>query len=258
MTVLSRSGDHAVVHIQPGLWQIVFHFPVPTNCWLWQESDGLTLVDAGYPWSTRQILDATERLGHPLKRIVITHAHPDHAGCAGELAARTGALVFAHAADIPYLQGGNMSAVPGHWLCRAVLKTGQYLGILNAPRISKVEAIGDGGMVGRLKVLHTPGHTPGSISLWAEEPKAIFCGDNICNRFSILHLGVPWFTLDLAEQRASLSSYTKLPVELLLSGHGPAYRGDVAHRVQQLMETPISVFGAWARSESFECRQQRK
>src|SRR5215470_17978765 len=57
MTVLGRSAQHAVKQIQPGLWQIVFHLPAPTNCWLWQEYDGLTLVDAGFPWSTEPILD---------------------------------------------------------------------------------------------------------------------------------------------------------------------------------------------------------
>lgn len=240
MSVLRQSAQHAVKQIQPGLWQIVFHLPAPTNCWLWQEYDGLTLVDAGFPWSTKAILDAIDGVGQPLRRIVLTHAHPDHAGAAAEIAGMTGAEVFAHAADIPYLQGDNMSEVPGYWLCRLTLKAGQYLGILNAPPIARVEPLADGCMVGRLKVLHTPGHTPGSISLWAEEAKAIFSGDNICNRnifdkFSILHLGLPWFTLDLAAQRASLSSYAKLPVQMLLSGHGPVYRGDVAYQVRRLI-----------------------
>jgi glyoxylase-like metal-dependent hydrolase (beta-lactamase superfamily II) len=128
-----------------------------------------------------------------------------------------------------------MSEEPGFWLCRAVLKTGQHLGILNAPAIANVELLADGAEVGRLQVLHTPGHTPGSISLWSEDEKAIFCGDNICNRFSRLNMGLPWFTLDLNTQRTSLSIYANLPIQLLLSGHGPAYRGDVAHQVRRLL-----------------------
>ncbi|MBY0546980.1 MAG: hypothetical protein K2W95_06785 [Candidatus Obscuribacterales bacterium] len=46
MTVVQRSALHAVKPIQPGLWQIVFHLPATTNCWLWKEPDGLTPIDA--------------------------------------------------------------------------------------------------------------------------------------------------------------------------------------------------------------------
>ena len=166
---------------------------------------------------------------------MITHAHPDHAGAAAELSAETRAVVLAHTADIPFMQGGSMSDVPGFWPCRAILNAGRCLGILNPPPIDVIEPLVDGEMVGRLKVLHTPGHTPGSISLWAEEEKAVFCGDNMGYSFFSLHVGMPWFTLDLQAQKASLSRYANLPAQLLLSGHGPAYRGDVARQVRRLL-----------------------
>ncbi len=236
MTVLRGSTQHVVKQIQPGLWQIVFHFPATTNCWLWQEPDGLTLVDAGHPWNTKAILDAINQVGHPLKRIVITHAHPDHAGAAAEISSGTRAVVLAHPEDMPFMQGRSMSDVPGFWPCRAILKTGDHLGILRPPAINDVVPVADGEMVGRLQVLHTPGHTPGSISLWAEEEKALFCGDNLYNSFSSLHVGLPWFTLDLTAQRISLSRYASLPVEVLLPGHGPVYRGEVARQVQRLLD----------------------
>jgi glyoxylase-like metal-dependent hydrolase (beta-lactamase superfamily II) len=235
MTVLQRSTQHIVKQVQPGVWQIIFHFPFTTNCWLWQETDGLTLVDAGHPWNTKAIIDAIKCVGQPLQRIVITHAHPDHAGAAAEISAKTGAVVFSHAADLPFLQGHSMSDVPGFWLCRVLLKSGQWLGILNPPPISNVVPVVDGDTVGRLQVLHTPGHTPGSISLWAEDKKALFCGDNLCYSFSSLRVGVPWFTLDLMAQKIGLARYASLPVQVLLSGHGPVYRGDVARQVQRLL-----------------------
>ncbi len=241
MTTLQRSTQHVVKQIQPGLWQIIFHFPLTTNCWLWQEPDGLTLVDAGHPWNTKAILDSIKQLGHPLQRIVITHAHPDHVGAAAELSAKTKAVVLAHPADIPFLQGHHMSDVPGFWLCRATLKTGQRLGILSPPAINDVVPVADGEMVGRLQVLHTPGHTPGSISLWTKEEKALFCGDNLFYRFSSLHLGVPWFTLDLTAQKISLARYTSLPVQVLLPGHGPVYRGDVSRQVRRLLACCPSI-----------------
>ncbi|HEY9775879.1 MAG TPA: MBL fold metallo-hydrolase [Planktothrix sp.] len=234
MAILQRRVQHVFEQIQPGLWRITIHFPATVNCWLWQESDGLTLIDAGYPWNAKLILDAIESVGQPLRRIVITHAHPDHAGAAAEISGKTGAIVLAHEADIPYLQGRCMSEVPGFWLCRAVLKAGQILGMLNTPQITKVERLRDGDAVGQLRVLHTPGHTPGSISLWAEEKQAMFCGDNICSLYS-LQVGVPWFTLDPVAQRAGIAKHANLPAQLLLPGHGPAFLGDIADEFQRLL-----------------------
>lgn len=52
----------------------------PVNVYLVEETDGLTLVDAGLPYSAKGILQAASRLEKPLGRIVLTHAHGDHVG----------------------------------------------------------------------------------------------------------------------------------------------------------------------------------
>jgi glyoxylase-like metal-dependent hydrolase (beta-lactamase superfamily II) len=56
------------------------------NCYLVREDDGLTLVDTMIPGSQKKILGAAERLGAPIKRIVLTHARRSHrlAGCTGK------------------------------------------------------------------------------------------------------------------------------------------------------------------------------
>ncbi|RIV16479.1 MBL fold metallo-hydrolase, partial [Alicyclobacillaceae bacterium I2511] len=61
--------------------QVTF-FPdvFPVNCYLVQESDGLTLVDTGMSTSARPLQRAAESLGLPIQRIVLTHAHGDHTG----------------------------------------------------------------------------------------------------------------------------------------------------------------------------------
>src|SRR5262249_29244599 len=162
------------------------------------------LVDAGHPWDAPAIMHAIAQIGQPLRSIVITHAHPDHSGAAAHLSNATGAQVFAHEREIDFLQGrAHMSDLPGFWLCRCVLGAGKMLGILNAPPIEKVVPLTDGSRVGDLKVLHTPGHTPGSISLWDERSQAIFCGDNVIFNFGRLYRGAPWFTLDHSSQKNS-------------------------------------------------------
>lgn len=236
MTVLQRSPLHAVKVIQPGLWQIVFHLPATTNCWLWKEPDGLTLIDAANAWNAKAILQAIDSIGLPLRRIVITHAHPDHAGAAAALAVATGAVVLAHSAEIPFLQGKCMSRESGkNLVCRALLTAGSRLGILSPPAIQNVAPLADDGEVGRLRVVHTPGHTPGSISLWSEEEKALFCGDNLVHSFFAVRVGMSCFTLDLKTQKVSLERYAGLGAQVLLSGHGPVYRGDFANQMKRIL-----------------------
>jgi glyoxylase-like metal-dependent hydrolase (beta-lactamase superfamily II) len=225
-----------VEQVQPGLWRIVFNFPASTNCWLWQESDGLTLIDAGHPWNGNDILTAAKAIGESIKRIIITHAHPDHAGAAAEVAAQSNADVFVHHTEAGFLQGtACMADAPGSFLCRCVLGTGRMLRMLNPPPVKDVIPVAEGETVGSLKVLHTPGHTPGSISLCSEDGGTLFCGDNVCTSFGVVHKALPWFTLDQSTQSASLRRYTDLPAHLLLPGHGPPYRGDVARALEPLL-----------------------
>ena len=236
--IIQQSSGHSVRQIQEGLWQVTFHFPASTNCWIFLDTDGLVLIDAANPWNAATILSIIEQLGRPLRRIVITHAHPDHAGSAAELARRTGALVYAHENDRRFLDGSSsMADTPGFWLCRGVLQMGQFLGMLNPPAVNGLVIIGDAENIGSLQVIHTPGHTPGSISLWSEEAGAIFCGDNLFAVFNTLRIGLPWFTLDLKTQAESIKRYTEFPARLLLSGHGPVFRcEDLSLCIERVLE----------------------
>lgn len=200
------------------------------------EEDGLTLIDAAHTWSTKYILGAIESIGHPLRRIFITHAHPDHAGAAKELVDKTHAIVMAHQSEIPFLQGQRtMANEKGSLICRAILNAGRLLGSLASPTIERVQPVADCEAIGSLKVIHTPGHTPGSISLWCADEQAIFCGDNLLFSMGSVRVGLPWFTLDRTMQNNSIKRYLELPAQLLLSGHGPVYSGDVNNKISKLI-----------------------
>lgn len=233
---LQRTATHFVRQVHSTIWQVTFLFPAPVNCWLVQSSDGLTLIDAAYPSSAQKILSAIECLNQPLRRIVITHAHPDHAGAAREVAEKTDAIILAHAGDIPYLQGHrSLADEKGFWMSRIVLGTAQKIGFLDLPAIENVEAVSDGDTIANLKVVHTPGHTPGSISIWAGDEGAIFSGDNLLYRMRMLHVGLPWFTLDLETQRRGLASYMNLPARMIMGGHGPVFKGDIQGALKRLV-----------------------
>lgn len=225
MAIMKMTIGHYVQSVTPGLWRICFHLPASTNCWLWQEPDGLTLIDAGNSWNAGTILDTIRLLDLPLRRIVITHAHPDHAGSAAELARLTGATVWAHEKETKFLTGNESIAdLPGSRESRYLHKVARNAGILHPPTISDVNQITDGDYVGTLKVLHTPGHTPGSISLWSESDGALFIGDNASTRFGLLLLNFSWFTLNSQHLTESLERYSEVKAEMLCAGHGPVYR----------------------------------
>ena len=66
------------------------------------EDDGLTLVDTGYKNSTDKIFESIRKAGknpNDIKRVILTHSHPDHAGSAAEIKMRLNIPVFAHEED---------------------------------------------------------------------------------------------------------------------------------------------------------------
>src|SRR3954452_4575670 len=63
------------------LYQVTFMASVfPVNCYLVEEADGLTLIDAALGFCTKGIMKAAETIGKPITKIVLTHAHEDHVG----------------------------------------------------------------------------------------------------------------------------------------------------------------------------------
>jgi glyoxylase-like metal-dependent hydrolase (beta-lactamase superfamily II) len=245
MAVLQKFLGHRVEQETDGLWRIVFHLPTSTNCWLLEDKGELTLVDAGCHWNTGTIFDTIKLIGKPLRRIAITHAHPDHAGAAAELARRTGATVFAHQLDIPYLTGvSNLGELEGNTISHTLHRAANHLGLLNPPGVDCPVAVQESDEIGSLKVIHTPGHTPGGASFWSEKHKALFVGDNASNRFNILSINMSVFTLARAQLIESFAKYREHDARLILPGHGRAHYSQDASadllrsacRVQQALQ----------------------
>lgn len=228
MSTLERVGN--------GVWRLSFLLPNPTNVWFADDGQGLTLIDAALPWCGTAILRAVARIGRPLRRLVLTHAHPDHAGSMAFLARAADIEVLAHEADVPYLTGrASMDAVPGNPICRLLLRLGRWTRLLTPPTVPHVTPLREGDLVGGLLVLHTPGHTPGSLTLWDPQRDMLYCGDNVVTTFGVVHLGLNLFTLDVRARNRSVARCLDLPARLLLPGHGRPYRGDVARTLRRLL-----------------------
>jgi glyoxylase-like metal-dependent hydrolase (beta-lactamase superfamily II) len=116
-----------------------------------------------------QILSVVARHGLTVKTIVITHAHIDHVGGAARLKAATGAPVYMNEADFPFYDQIEMQAL---WLG---MDPPERADIDVAPHDGDVLHLG----AAQFNVLHTPGHTPGSIGLWIPSEKKLIAGDTL-------------------------------------------------------------------------------
>lgn len=209
------------------------------NSYLVEEADGsLTLVDAGMQSDGKKILEyiTTKMTRKPsdVKTIVLTHCHVDHVRGAAALKAATGAKVAVHEADADFVSGKAKYPPPGGAM-------GFFFGLMSpffhvtpvGPDLRLKENDG----VGRLTVLHTPGHTPGSIALYDKEGKVLFVGDTVRFLKGKLEGPPPQFTSDIGQAKTSIERLSKLDFEVLLSGHGePLKSKDAPQMMKELLE----------------------
>ncbi len=218
-----------ITTIKPdSLWQITLRFPpvvgVETNCWLWKGDDGLTLIDCGCPNHAEEIVRLSRDFGE-IKRIIITHAHPDHAGSAAAISRALSVPVFAHESEVDFLRGKKYHEEKGSFICRCALWLAHSAGF-TVPKVENVIALKHKEQIERLDILHTPGHTPGSLSLFAPSAQSLFCGDNLDNLAGKPKLGQLWCTLDKNTRNASIGQYVTVDANRLLAGHGKPYESD--------------------------------
>ncbi len=193
----------------------------------------ITLIDAGLPGSRGPLAGYLAGMGRSIDElgaIVCTHGHPDHIGGARELA-RDDADVYLHPADLPGVHFGLFDALlrPSRgrlfgWLTRAPRRTlpledGQVLPVL-----------------GGLRVVHTPGHTPGSVCLYSPRDRLLFVGDLLQVRRGRVGFASRIFSEDIAAARASVQRLAPLDVETIVFSHFPPWREDANGVVRRLAE----------------------
>ncbi|MFD9726016.1 MBL fold metallo-hydrolase [Streptomyces sp. NPDC059072] len=145
---IERLVTSGTFSLDGGTWQ------VENNVWIVGDDDEALVIDAAHD------ADAIARAlgGRTLRAIVCTHAHNDHIDAAPELADRTGAPILLHAEDLPLWKQTHPGRTPD-----GELTDGQGLTVAGT----------------ELTVLHTPGHAPGAVCLYAPALAALFSGDTL-------------------------------------------------------------------------------
>ena len=209
------------------------------NSYLVEESDStLTLVDAGMQADGKRILEfitsKMNRKPSEVKTIAITHCHVDHTRGLAAIKAATGAKVAVHEADADFVSGKKRYPSPGGAMGFAFSMMSPFF------KLTPVEPdimLKEGDTVGRLAVFHTPGHTPGSISLYDGQDRVLFVGDTARFMKGRLEGPPPRFTQHMDQAKASIEMLSSLDFEVMLSGHGEPMRSpDAPKMMNQLFK----------------------
>lgn len=225
--------------LAPGVWRVATAPLDLVNTFVLVDDDGqVTLVDAGTKRAPKAVLAGLAQIGvgpSDVTRIVVTHAHPDHVGGLAALRGRTGATVAAHEREAPYLREGK-----GPVLDRSTLG-GRLLRRSRGANPTPVEdELADGQLLdvaGGLRVLHTPGHTPGHVSLLHEPSRLLITGDSIWNMLGRMSWSVPMFCTDAAMSRRTAEVLGELDYDLVAFTHGPEIRDGAREAVRGFLRT---------------------
>jgi glyoxylase-like metal-dependent hydrolase (beta-lactamase superfamily II) len=211
------------------------------NAFLVDGDDGLTLVDVGWASAPKALLQVVAERGlkpSDIKRIVLTHAHPDHVQGAAELRRLTGARILIHHDESAWLEAGR---VPADGRSGALGRFIDRLPKLHWTPFSADGIVTDEELIegsGGLRVIHTPGHSPGHIVLYHEPSSTALVGDAVFHRGEIA-LGPAALAADPSLRAGSLA---RVPSDVRAVGfaHGTPLTGAGISAFREFVDQRVS------------------
>lgn len=220
---ISKFGNLYQITLLPRLF--------PVNCYLYEEENELTLIDAGMPASFKGIVHLIEQINKPFTNIILTHAHGDHVGSLDQLKQQFPNVVVSISERDNRLLQGDQSLDDKE--SKLPIKGGFDKNLKTKPDLF----LNEGDRIGSFEVISTPGHTPGSISLFNTVNKQLIVGDAMQTKGKVAVVGqlVPTFpfpTFGTWNKELALNSVKKilqLEPSLVAVGHG------------KVLENPIDI-----------------
>ncbi|MBK8902617.1 MAG: MBL fold metallo-hydrolase [Anaerolineaceae bacterium] len=222
------------------LWQIT-RFAV-INSYLVREREGLTLIDTNIGGSQKDILAAAETIGLPITRITLTHAHGDHVGSLDAVAALLPEAEVAFAPRTAEFLQGNLRLRPDE--PQAKLRGGFMKRVTKATRLLQ-----PGDLLGSLRVLAAPGHSPDQIAFLDERDGSLIVGDAFQTAGGTAVAGViRWLfpfpamaTWHLPTALATAVALRQLNPTRLAAGHGRVLENPADELEQAIQEAEAKV-----------------
>ncbi|MED1799385.1 MBL fold metallo-hydrolase [Brevibacillus porteri] len=206
-----------------------FHGNIIHPVLLW-DRDMAVLIDTGFPEQMDDLRVAMEKVGvslDKLKAVILTHQDVDHIGSLPEILQECGdhVHVYAHELEKPYVQGEKPLLKDGH--------------LENPPKGRVDYTVSDGQELpfcGGIRVIHTPGHTPGHISLYLTKSKTLIAGDSMYSVNGILAGIHEPTTPDMDAARLSIKKYVDLDIASVVCYHGGFSHGNVKGQIVGLSQ----------------------
>jgi glyoxylase-like metal-dependent hydrolase (beta-lactamase superfamily II) len=235
------------MRLAPGLHRVGSDY---VNSYLVEDANGVTIVDAGLPGQWRELEAELTGMGRSLddvRGVVLTHGDTDHIGFAEKLRKEKGVPVHVHELDAGRARGEVKKPATG-W---RPVKLGALMGFLwysgrrgglRIRPVTEVVTFTDGtalDLPGSPRIIHVPGHTPGSVAVHAATVDALFVGDALTTRNVLTGQRGPRpapFTLEPEAALASLARLEAVQATWVLPGHGPPWRAGVADAIRLVRE----------------------
>lgn len=229
-----------------------YHLRAGSNAGLFLQEGRALLVDTGLDRdAARRILKHVTALGVELVAVIVTHAHADHFGGAGEIKKRTGAPVLAPAFEAAVIENPLLEPV---YLFAGAQPTPELQGkfILAQPcAVDGLLAPGRSQLFGfELEIIPAPGHAHNQMLVGWPEAGVCFAADAFFPPAVLDKYGIPFY-VDIDQTLASLDALLRLPYRIFAQGHGDAYSADtvgevVAYNAQRIRQIRQHVHEAIA------------
>jgi glyoxylase-like metal-dependent hydrolase (beta-lactamase superfamily II) len=228
-----------------GVWRLRLAW---TQVYVLTDGREFMLVDTGLCYERRQLQAALkERKISRCAGVLLTHGHCDHAGNAAWAKGQWDAPCFAHKNEAPFLETHRTYVPEGRRACSlkgVMFASGEW--VYPVQRFKLDGYLQDGGEIetpaGLWRVFHTPGHTPGHISLFREADGALLSGDALLNIIPFqqrtgLSIPAPLFNSHTPQVFQSARRLATLQSRILLPGHGPPVESHLAACLRNYIRT---------------------